>query len=71
LKKYLREEIAAEEPPTESQMKFFVDLILELTNLNPEGIQEVLVDFVGTEGITKRNISILIEIFKKLKRTPY
>lgn len=71
LKKYLREEVTIEEPPTESQMRFLVDLISELTSLSPEGVQEVLVDFVGTEGITKRNISVFIEIFKRLKRTPY
>jgi len=71
LKKYFKEEATLEEPPTESQMKFLVDLISELTNLSPEGIQEVVVDFVGTEGLTKRNISVLIEIFRRLKRTPY
>ena len=69
LRKYLTEE-PFEEPPTENQMRYLVDLISQLTGLDQEGVKEILTDFA--EGnLNKRSVSVLIEIVKRLKDVPF
>jgi len=69
VKKYLADE-SVEEPPTENQMKYLVDLISQLTGIGQDEVKGVLTEF--TEGgLNKKSVSVLIEIVRKLRDVPF
>ncbi len=73
LRKYLEEEREiSEEPPTEGQLRYLTNLISQTTGINSETVREILTDFAEVEegGLTKRSISVMIDIVKRLKDHP-
>ncbi len=67
VRKYLEEEIVFEEPPTENQMRFLIDLLSQLTGISSERVQEIVLEFTGADKLNKRSVSLIIDMVKKLR----
>ncbi len=67
VKRYLRPDLHGAEPPTENQLRYLTQLLSELTSISTEEVYEVIASFTGSEALSKRNISVFIDIVKRLK----
>ena len=71
LRKYIGEEHIPEELPTERQLSYLIDLISEATGTSRETIEGILKELSEGEVMTRRNASIIIDLFKRIRGLPF
>ncbi|WP_457601188.1 ribonuclease H-like domain-containing protein [Hydrogenivirga sp.] len=67
VRKYIGEEAVVEAPPTEKQLAFLIDLMSGLTGMERATVERVIGELIENESITRKNVSLIIEILKRLR----
>jgi len=67
LKGYIPEVAVEEEEATERQLSYLIDLIVRTTGVERRIVEEVVAGLMGSEGISKRNAHMLIEVFRRIE----
>ncbi|RLJ70072.1 putative 3'-5' exonuclease similar to PolB exonuclease domain [Hydrogenivirga caldilitoris] len=70
LRKYIGEEVPEGELPTEKQLNYLIDLISGATGVSREVVEEIIEELGIGESATKRNVSLIIDIFKRIRELP-